>query len=143
MAVFRGRKAVGGPSIHGVLTILLQVLADLVQGDETIEEISNSIWNAAVPPLRQRTIWNEFLSIVGSGKILGLAAEAEDVISELSKTIGEKHWIADGGAYSTWLARSITHWARDLTTECEGEWKCCGELLCKAFRLGRSGNQGP
>jgi telomere length regulation protein len=137
------KKAVGGSSIHDVLSILLQVLADLIQGDETVEEISNSILNSTVPPVKQKAIWNEFLSIVGSGKIPGLAAEAEDVISELSKNIGEKHWIADGRAYSAWLARSITHWVRTLPAESVVEWKCCGELLCKAFRLGYSGNQRP
>lgn len=133
------QKTVGGPNIHDVLTTLLQVLTELIQGNETVEEISNSIWNFTITPLKQKAIWNEFVGIVGSGKILGLAAEAEDVVSELSKKIGHKYWIADGSAYSSWLACNITHWARNLPIDSENEWKCCGDLLCKAFRLGYAG----
>lgn len=133
------KKTFGGPNIQDRLTILLQVLTELLHGDETIEEISNTLWNSTGLLLKQKALWNEFLSTVGSGKILGLAAEAEDVISELSKKIPQKYWIADGSAYSSWLARNITHWAKSLPEESENGWKCCGELLCKAFRLGYSG----
>ena len=133
------KAAVGGPNTHDVLMILLQVLTELMKGDEFIEEISDKIWSPTAPLSNQRAIWKEFLSIVGSGKILGLAAEAEDVVNELSKKIGEKYWIADGSSYSTWLARNITHWARTLHTDSENEWKCCGEMLSKAFRLGFTG----
>jgi telomere length regulation protein len=133
------KQAVGGPNIHDVLTILLQVLTELIKGDKTVGEISKSIWNPTVPLSNQNAIWNEFLSVVSSGKILGLAAEAEDVVNELSKKIGEKYWIADGGSYSSWLARNIMHWARTLPADSENEWKCCGDMLGKAFRLGHTG----
>jgi telomere length regulation protein len=134
------KKAVGGPNIQDRLTILLQVITELIQCDETLEIISDNIWNSSLPASKQKSLWNEVLSIVGSGKILGLAAEAEDVIGELSKKFGEKYWIADGIAYSAWLARNIAHWATSLREESGNGWKCCGELLCKAFRLGYSGN---
>ncbi|KAG0650805.1 DNA replication checkpoint tel2 [Hyphodiscus hymeniophilus] len=133
------KTAIGGPNIQDRLTILLQVLTELIDGDETIGKLSNALWNSNVPQPKQKAIWNELLSIVGSGKIPGLAAEAEDVIGESSKKISEKYWIANGSAYSTWLARNITLWARSLPKKPENGWKCCGELLCKAFRLGHSG----
>lgn len=133
------KKAVGGPNIHDVLTILLQVLSELLQGDETVDDISKSIWNTSAPSIKQKAICNEFLSIVGSGKILGLAAEAEDVVNDLSKQVGEKYWISDGAAYSGWLARNITHMARTMPALADNGWKFCSELLCKAFRLGYTG----
>jgi telomere length regulation protein len=133
------KKAVGGPNIPDVLTILLQVLTEVIKDDETVEEISNSIWNTATPSLKQKAVWNEFLSTVGTGKIVGLAAEAEDVANGLSKKVDEKYWIADGRAYSSWLARNITHWARSLHPDSEIGHKCCGELLGRAFRLGYTG----
>lgn len=135
------KNAVGGRNFQDHLTILLQVLTELIQKEETAEEISNSIWNSTVSSLKQKALWNEFLSIIGSGKLLGLAAEAEDLINMLSKKIGPKNWIADGSSYSSWLARNITYWAKALPVESDIGWKCCSELLCKAFRLGHSGKQ--
>jgi len=70
---------------------------------------------------------------------LGIAAEAEDVINGLSKKVGEKHWIADGSPYSSWLALNLTHWIKKLPADVEDAWKCCGELISKSFRLGHTG----
>ena len=133
-------KAVGGANIQDCLTILLQVLTEVIHGDDLVENISNALWSSTTRPQQQKATWNELLGITGSGKIVGLAAEAEDAIGELSKKILERCWVADGSAYSCWLARNITHWAKSLPKESENEWRNCGELLCKAFRLGYSGN---
>jgi telomere length regulation protein len=134
------RKTVGGPNIQDRLTILLQVLSEVIHGDDTVKQISSSLWNSTAPQSKQKNLWNELLGILGSGKIPGLAAEAEDVINELSEGIPDKFWIADGTAYCSWLARNITYWAGYIPGRTkESTWKCCGELLCKAFRLGNSG----
>lgn len=134
------KKTVAGPNIQDHLTILLQVLTELLHGDDIVEHISNTLWRYSTSLCSVRkALWNEFTSIVGSGKILGLAAEAEDVIGELSKKIPERHWIAKGNAYSGWLARNIIHWAKDVPENYEQGWKRCGDLFCKAFRLGHSG----
>jgi telomere length regulation protein len=88
---------------------------------------------------KQKAIWNEFLGLVGNGIILGVAAEAEDIINTLSKKVGERYWIANGALYSLWLARNVTHWSRNLSAHSEIEIKGCGELLSRSFRLGYTG----
>jgi telomere length regulation protein len=133
------KKTVGGPNIYEVLTILLQVLTEVIQSDDSVQKISNSIWDTVLPTPKQKALWNEFLNIVGSGKILGLAAEAEDVANELSKKVGEKYWIAEGSSYTAWLSRSISHFVRSLPLDSENGYKCSGDLLGKAFRLGHTG----
>jgi telomere length regulation protein len=133
------KKAVGGPKVQDIITILLQVLSALLEGVQTVEKIWSVIWGSTDPPQKQKTIWNELLGLIGGGKILGTAAEAEDVVNDLSQKIGEKYWIADGSLYSSWLARNISYWATSLPTDSENGWKCCSELLTKSFRLGYTG----
>ncbi|TVY88746.1 DNA replication checkpoint protein tel2, partial [Lachnellula willkommii] len=90
------KKTPGGPNLQDILTILLQVLSALLKGDQSVEKIWSAIWASSDPPQKQRTVWNEFLGLVGGGKILGTVAEAEDIVHDLSQKIGEKYWIADG-----------------------------------------------
>jgi telomere length regulation protein len=133
------KKAVGGPNFEELLTFYLQLLQALLEGSQTVETIWKSIYGSSGSQSKQKTVWNEFLSIVGSGKILGIAAEAEDVINDLSKKVGEKHWVANGSRYSSWLARNLTRWIKDLGTDSDDALKCCGELLSKSCRLGYTG----
>ncbi|TVY53561.1 DNA replication checkpoint protein tel2 [Lachnellula cervina] len=130
------KKTPGGPNLQDILVILLQVLSSLLKGDQSVERIWRAIWASSDPPQNQRTIWNEFLGLVGGGKILGTVAEAEDIVNDLSQKIGEKYWIADGSLYSSWLARNISNWAKSLPKDSANGWKCCSELLTKTFRLG-------
>lgn len=133
------KKAIGGAKIQDVLARLLQVLSRLLEGDQTIKIISENIWHSSNVSLKQKAIWNEFLSVVAGGRLLGICAEADDTINGLSKGIHEKHWVSDGVLYSRWLAQNITHWAKIIPLESENGWKCCGELLSKALRLGYTG----
>jgi telomere length regulation protein len=133
------KKAVGGPDLQDVLTILLQALTAILEGDQTVEKIWRVIWDTTDPEIKQKAVWNEFLGLIGGGKLLGTAAEAEDVINDLSQKVGEKYWVADGNLFSSWLALNITHWANGLLPESQNGWKCCTELLSKSFRLGHTG----
>lgn len=133
------KKAVGGPKVQEILAILLQTLSELLAGDQIVEKIWNSIWSSSDSSQKQKTIWNEFLGLVGGGKLLGTAAEAENVVNDLNKNIGDKYWIANGSLYSSWLAGNLTHWALSLPMDSEDEWRCCSELLVKSFRMGYTG----
>ncbi|TVY32662.1 DNA replication checkpoint protein, partial [Lachnellula subtilissima] len=130
------KRAIGAPNVQDTLTVLLQALSALLEGNQLVERIWGAIYASSDPPQKQRTIWNEFLGLVGGGKILGTAAEVEDIVNDLSQKIGGKYWIADGSLYSSWLARNISYWAKCLPTDSANGWKCCSELLTKTFRLG-------
>jgi len=133
------KKDIGSSNINDILTSLLQVLSNLLVGDSSVEEVSDGIWNAPDNSLRKKTMWNEFLGVIGGGKIIGLSAEAEDVLNSLDKKFGEKFWIADGALYTKWLARNISRWAQALQHDNKQGWKLCTELLSRSFSLGHTG----
>lgn len=135
------RKAIGGPNVPENLKILLQVLTELVKEEDTVEDIWNSISNTSDSLGKQKALWNEALVLMGSGKILGVSAEAEDIIIENNKDVDRRSWLADGILYSSWLGRNITHWANALPSDSENGWRSCSELLGKAFRLGYTGKK--
>ncbi|KAH9220457.1 telomere length regulation protein-domain-containing protein [Leptodontidium sp. 2 PMI_412] len=132
------RSVTGLNSIEDILAINLQLLQALLGGPKTVGIIWAGISATSDAQSKQKAVWNEFLGLVGGGKILGIAAESENVMNDLSKRIDERHWIADGTLYSRWLSQNITHWAKNLPAEAENGWKSCAELLSKSFRLGHT-----
>lgn len=133
------KKVAGGPNVEEILSILLQALAALFQGSSIVQNIAGTIWDSNEQPAIKKSIWNEFLGLVGGGKLLGVAAEAEDVVHDLSQTIGERYWVADGNLFSMWLTRNLQQWVLNLPFDSQHEWKCCAELLGKLLRLGKPG----
>ncbi|PQE25264.1 telomere length regulation protein [Rutstroemia sp. NJR-2017a WRK4] len=130
------KKKIGGPNILQNLRILLQLCSEVLKGNTTIEKIWKTIQEASAVPGKQKALWQELLNLVGSGKIVGIAAEAEAISNELSNEPNERYWIADSGSYSRWLGQNVSYWGRALGDESGQAWKCCSELLGKALRLG-------
>lgn len=136
------KKAVGGPNNQETLIILLQLLQALLEGDQIVELIWDNVNHFSNDPSKKMAIEIDFLGLIGGGKLLGIAAEAEDVVNELSKEVGERHWTADGTQYSLWLARNIINWSKSLPGGCEDGQQNCGRLLTKSLRLGYDGTNG-
>lgn len=135
-------KVAGGLSIQDILRILLQILQAVLKGTKTVKAIWESIYVSSEPTPRENSVWQEFVSLAAGGRLLGISAEAEDVLNAASKKIGEKHWIADSHLYGLWLAQNISNWAAFLPVDSETAFTSCGSLLNKSFRLGHTGMGG-
>jgi telomere length regulation protein len=132
-------RVIGGSSIQERLKITLRVLEAVLHENCAIEAIANNIWDSPIAHSKHKTMWTEFVGLLGGGKLLGIAAEAEDAIKSLSKEVIETYWIADRSLYSGWLARSLVHCTKNLLPEWETKWKCYADLLSKSLRLGYTG----
>jgi telomere length regulation protein len=133
------KKSLGGSNTQGVVTVLLQVLQATLEGNKTINIIWESIYGSFEPTAKENALWQEFMSLIGGGKVLSISAEAEDVINSVSTSIGEKHWVANGSRYSLWLARNISSWANALGVDSDIGFTNCSLLLGKSLRLGHTG----
>ncbi|KAA8570379.1 hypothetical protein EYC84_002671 [Monilinia fructicola] len=129
-------KNIGGLNIQENLKIQLQLCVKVLEGDCTIETLWNTINHSSDVSTKQRILFNELLALIGSGKIVGVAAEAETIFNELSKEPNERYWVADGSSYSRWLGKNIIFWLKSLPEGAEQAWKSCNELFGKCLRLG-------
>ncbi|KAI9642266.1 telomere binding protein [Ciborinia camelliae] len=133
-------KNIGGSSTQESLKIQLQLCVEVLGGESTIEKLWKAITNSSNVPIKQRALFNELLNLIGSGKIIGVTAEAEAISNELSKEPNDRYWIADGGSYSRWLGQNIIFWLKTLPQDADQEWKSCNELFGKCLRLGHIDN---
>ena len=92
--------------------IMLEVLSRLLDGDERIR----LLWQGTrrrLDDMKQRVIWRQFLSLIAGEKIVGVAAEAEDVGNSYARQGKEAgYWIASAKEYSGWKGRNLVSWMR-------------------------------
>lgn len=126
----------GNPSWQ--LRILREVLSELLAGEETVAQVWTASTSGVDDDAKRRPLTQEFLNIIGSGRVVSLAAEAEAVVrEEFSSEKLPTSWVASGKEYSLWLAKGIIRWAdRNAGPE---DQKVHGALLGKALRLGYPG----
>ena len=116
---------------------LLDVLNLILYDDHTSNLILQHVLVCSKNIVQQKLIWKEYLAQTASGRILSIAAEAEDVLKK-RETSRDGSWIADGNAFAAWLGRNIAIMIRanDESEECRS---AVVELLSKALGLGYTG----
>ncbi|KAF2806631.1 uncharacterized protein BDZ99DRAFT_448045 [Mytilinidion resinicola] len=117
---------------------LLDVLSRILGGDEISWQIWTDVILLAPNTVQQTLIWKEYVSQTASGKVLAIAAEAEDT-SEISRTGRKDAWLAQGREYATWLGRNIVGMIKRMRASSENEKAGISTILGKALMLGHTG----
>ncbi|KAK4144931.1 telomere length regulation protein-domain-containing protein [Dichotomopilus funicola] len=123
------------PDVSLNLGILLDLLGRVLQPDNWLLEAYRVAVAGGEAPAKVRPRVQEIVSTVGGGRIVSLAAEAEDVLKNDSagrNTDGV--WLADSKQFTQWLGRNIVSLLRsDTGTD---EKKFASDVFGKALRLG-------
>lgn len=125
------------PDISLNLGVFLDLLCRLLRGDSWITEA----WRAATAgqdsPARVKPRVQQILRTFGSGRIISVAAEAEEATKTGSLKTSDNIWLADPLQYTLWLGRNIVTWqSSDFATK---EPKFASDLFIKARSLGHYG----
>lgn len=120
------------------LNILLEVLCELLDGDDCVSQLWTST-SANSDSMKKRILARDFVNVIGGGRIISLSAEADALVPQETK--GKIIWIADGIEYSKWLARNVVSWSK--RADSPEDTKLAADLLSKAMHLGYSGTVRP
>lgn len=85
---------------------LLDVLSRILKSNETSLHIWTNIQTHAPNSAQRNLLWKEYISLVASGRVLSMAAQAEDALKERGVTRDEV-WLSNGNEYAAWLGRNI------------------------------------
>lgn len=120
---------------------LLNVLESLLRKDNLVSTIWKDINVFNLKSPQRNLLWKEFISFVGGGRILSLAAEAHQFLRPQSSEIENATWLSSGDEYSAWIGRNVIHMLTDSKAEEPGGLEPLAQILGKAFSLGYSGEQ--
>ena len=135
-----------GSSLAKQRALLADAKKDLqrIQTIQTsLQEILNDVW--ASPQLdalkKSKTQWKAFVDLVGSARVLSVAAQADHVLSSASTTAEEgRSWISDGKRYAQWLGGGIASLARERDAESAERWDLVADLCGRSFNVGYTGD---
>jgi telomere length regulation protein len=89
-------------------------------------------------PARRTILWKEFTSMIASGRLMSMFAEAEDVLKKLDHK-SHPLWVSNGGQYSRWLGLNISTMLKGLKFGDTDGWSAAQKICSKALALGYSG----
>jgi telomere length regulation protein len=135
----RADEALAAKEIPKTLESLLSLLETLLRKENLISNIWNDVATLNSNSSQKNLHWKEFVSLVGGGRILSLAAEAHQVLSQQSSEIQHASWLGIGNEYSSWLGRNVTYMITDSKTQEPGNLKPLAQLVGRAMSLGYTG----
>ena len=93
----------GQDTASGQVSDLLELAEEMLVGSSTLLQVHADL-TAAVPDTTRRDLsWKEVVTLIGSGKIPSILAQAEDVVKTSSGSTSD---LANGGRYADWLGRN-------------------------------------
>lgn len=133
------KKDVKRPDLVSNVKITLDLLEDILKSSDSIRRIWTESSVGSESPARRRPLEQEFVTLLGSGRVVSWAAEADEIVRAAMdiKRGDESRWITDGAGYSRWLGRNVASWV--AYPAAPDDAKLCSQLLGKSLRLGYTG----
>ncbi|KAI9879960.1 MAG: telomere binding protein [Pleopsidium flavum] len=115
---------------------LLGVLEAVIGQDTFLLGIWTDVNVLVMKPIQKTLLWKEFVSLIASGKIPSISAEAKDTSKLENDTVEDDSWLANGSKYSVWLGRNIVFLASKISFDHDEGWTALAQLLGKSYSLG-------
>lgn len=116
---------------------LLEFLERVLRDDQCSSDVWNDVQKFAKEAVQGKMMWKEYVTQIASGRILSLAAEAEDVLKERG-TSRSTTWLANGNEYAAWLGRNIATLMKGVEKSDEAA-SAVLDICGKALTLGYTG----
>ena len=131
----RPLKSGGKEEIADICSLLSLIL----EKNSAVYHIWHDLGSLVSDSNKRSLLWKETLSLLAAGRILTLAAQAEDVDRDTSAVLTEESWLANGPGYAAWLGNNIDYMLRHFVDTIDGSWKQAAQLLSKSLTLGYTG----
>jgi telomere length regulation protein len=134
-----GRKQVlgGARDTTEHISDALDILELILQNKGTSHHILQDVLAFGKNLMQKKLIWREYLAQVASGRILSVAAEAEDILKQKERP-RTASWVADGNDYAAWLGHNVA-FLMQSGDQSEEYLASIVELCSKALGLGYTG----
>ena len=121
------------------LAVLSSFLQKLLRRTAFIHDLWHDLISFVSASSKRSLLWKEAVSLLAAGKVLSLAAQADDFIKDSTSVVYEGSWLADGPKYAVWLGGNIEYMMRNVDVANTESRKAISQMLRKALVLGYTG----
>ncbi|KAI4195589.1 MAG: hypothetical protein LQ350_007115 [Teloschistes chrysophthalmus] len=126
------------------LKYTLSLLELVLEQESCILRVWLSLSASEPNTTRRWLLWKELVVLLGNGRVLSLASEADNIVAQASSSVREASWLADGSKYSSWVGTDLTHMlekakdCNEMNAEARKAWV---QMLERALTLGHVGQK--
>ena len=123
----------------GELALLNSFLQKVLKRTAFIHDLWHDLVSFVSASSKRSLLWKEAVSLLAAGKVLSLAAQADNLIKDSTSVVHEGSWLADGPQYAIWLGSNIEYMMRHVDVANAESRKAISQMLSKALVLGYTG----
>ena len=88
---------------------------------------------------RRWLFWKELVNLLGNGRVLSTASEADAILERSRDNIRKRSWLSDGSKYCSWIGRNLNSMLSDSEEDDNDARKAWVQMLERALTLGHIG----
>lgn len=120
------------------IPVYISLLEEIFSQTDFASTFWDDINALAGPSSRVAVLWREFVSVIGSGKVIAVVGHAEAALFK-SNSITSRSWLGSSSEYSSWLAKCLAGLAGRGEIDDSRRWEFLSHLSHKAIQIGHSG----
>ncbi|KAL8899154.1 MAG: hypothetical protein Q9207_006338, partial [Kuettlingeria erythrocarpa] len=121
-----------------LLADLLSLLELVLGRDDFLSSVWLNLNTSLSEPQRRWLLWKELITLLGNGRVLSTASEADLLVARGSPTIHTRSWISHGIEYSAWLGRNLGRLIEGSSGTDAYHKKAWAQMLERATSLGHT-----
>ncbi|KAL8714808.1 MAG: hypothetical protein Q9220_001321 [cf. Caloplaca sp. 1 TL-2023] len=114
----------------------LSLLDFVLYPTDTFFDIWTLLHFVPINPVRASLLWKELVPLLGGGRVLSVASEANDLVSKSEVHEGKHTWLSDNSKYCYWVGRNLDHMCIHLRDGGDTVQKAWAQMLERALSIG-------
>ncbi|KAL8718539.1 MAG: hypothetical protein Q9225_004329, partial [Loekoesia sp. 1 TL-2023] len=132
------RSQVRSSGRAGLLEETLSILESVLAPDNFVLSTWSSLTASSPNNTRRGLLWKELAVLLGNGKVLSTASEANDIVAKDASTVAPRSWLSDGSRYSSWIGQNLNHFLAQSKERNDDLRKAWAQMLERALTIGHA-----
>ena len=128
---------------HQPFLDVINILETILQKDDAIDSMWRDLHSSITKPAQLTLLWKEVISVIATGRLLSVVAEANEIVNNSNSSLGDGSWVGNGRLYALWLGRNVSFMACSDKGELVEKSNAIAQLFSRALTLGYTGKRYP
>ncbi|KAL8982874.1 MAG: hypothetical protein Q9205_002751, partial [Flavoplaca limonia] len=136
-----GNQSVRDSAQAETLKNTMSLLESILEPQDVVRTIWSRLCRSS-DSARRWLLWKGLVTLLGNGRILSTASEADAILRKSSDSIKERSKLSDGSRYCLWLGSNLNRMLVLSSTDKNDDRKACVQMFERALTLGYATLEG-
>ncbi|KAL8903936.1 MAG: hypothetical protein Q9171_007230, partial [Xanthocarpia ochracea] len=113
----------------------MSILESVLKHDHVMQVVWSRLCSSSESS-RRWLLWKELVNLLGNGRVLSTASEADAILEKSRDNIRKRSWLSDGSKYCSWIGCNLNSMLSDSDEDDNAARKAWVQMLERALTLG-------